>query len=63
MPLLKPSPSLSAWHNAVVHVCPTYAKAMPNGLRSPPPAELKWPTPGHAWPLRVTMAPLGISAW
>jgi hypothetical protein len=58
--LVKPSPSVSAWHSAVVHVRSCAAKADPKELRAPPPEETLWPTPGHAWPLRITLAPFGM---
>ena len=62
-PLVKPSPSVSAWHRPVVHARPSAAKADPKELRGPLPDGLSWPTPGVATPLRITLAPLGMAPW
>ena len=59
-PFVNPSPSVSAWHSAVVQERPAAAKAFPKSLRAPPPPDDVCPTPGHETPLRCTLAPLGI---
>jgi hypothetical protein len=51
-PLLKPSPSLSAAHNAAVHEYPAPENAIPNGFLAPPPPCALWPGFHGPAPLR-----------
>lgn len=48
-------------HSACANV-PAAAKCCPNGLRGPPPALAKCPTPTQLAPCQVTAFPLGINA-